>query len=120
MKESFELRRYCHTTQTNVAVAVFERVEDHWHALASVPDMGGGTIFQVYPHDPTKCFYHPLPAGAGVSWFLIGNKTERLACVDHHDYYAFFSVVVASGASLCLDWVRAHSWEAALAIIKRD
>lgn len=115
MKESFELRRYCHATQSNVAMAVFERVEDHWHTLAAVPDGGGGgAILQVYPHDPNKCFYHPLPVG--VSWFLIGNKTERLACVDHHDYYAFFSVV----AGTRLDWVQAHSWDAALAIIKRD
>lgn len=111
-KEKFELRRYSHANQSNLAVDVFTCVDDTWHTFdvskmnVSIPD----AVFQVYPHDPTKCFYEPFPA-PGISWFLIGNKTQRLASVDCHDYYAFF--VIPSGTTR-LDWIQATSWETAL------
>lgn len=116
MKESFELRRYQPIAQSNLFVGEFERLTDRWHSFESIPVGSDNVIFQVYPHDPTKCFYQPLPVG--MSWFLVGNPGEQLlATVDHHDHYAFFSIPSKIER---LDWIMAPSFKEALLSIKKQ
>jgi hypothetical protein len=115
-KERFELRRYHPSTQSNVAVGVFEETitATNWHFF-DLKDSSGNddVVFQVYPNDPTKCFYLPIPAG--MAWYLYGNKTECMVSIPCHDHYAFFSI---PKHILRLDWVLASSAKEALEIIQ--
>lgn len=112
--ERFELRRYHATTQSNLVVGTFQSLSDvcYEFSLLDATIVAAGGIFQVYPNDPTKCFYQPIPAG--YSWYVLGNKTDLLASIDYHDHYAFFGIPAGVNQ---LHWVRARSLEEAKATL---
>jgi hypothetical protein len=114
-KERFDLRRYHPPTQSNIAVGVFEEITttSNWHFFDLHGINGDDQVFQVYPNDPTKCFYLPIPAG--MAWYLYGNKTECMVSITCHDHYAFFSIPKHVHR---LDWVLASSTKEALEIIQ--
>lgn len=110
-QEQFELRRYHVNTQSNLVVGPFRALSEYCYEFSSLDvavAAAGGGIFQVYPNDPTKCFYQPIPVG--YSWYVLSNRTELLASIDYHDHYAFFGIPVATKE---LHWVRARSLEEA-------
>lgn len=110
-EEQFMLRRYCPTEQRNEPVGYFKRGAQSCYEI-SVPQPPGPYIYQVYPSDPKRCLYRPLPPGQ--KWFLLArsaDSTTELARIDSHDQYAYFGLP-ASTASI--KWVRAATLAEAL------
>lgn len=116
--ETFELRRYDPVTLSNFSVGPFLCIKERCYRFdltATTKENEIGTIFQVYPNDPTRCFYRPIPAG--LSWYVIGGDTDQLlASIDSHDQYAFFQI--PSSNSKQLHWVMAANFQEAIALIK--
>lgn len=113
MKEAFELRRYDSTTQSNLVVGQFTATTTTtaYEFDASQINEKENGVFQVYPSDPSKCFYLPIPSG--MAWFVLIDDAELLASVEYHDQYAFFCI---PSYAKKLYWVKANSREEAIAI----
>ena len=114
--ESFELRQYNPHAQSNLPFGTFKRVAS---SLCYLFDLSQLSIHnnrkqcQVYPNDPTKCFYRPIPAGK--AWYVLADATELLASIDYHDHYAYFDI---PSKATHLYWVQASSLEEAITMCK--
>lgn len=113
--ESFVLRRYSPARQCNLVVDQFTLLDDQCYGV--VLEAGEHGLYQVYPGDPTKSLYRPLPAGC--SWFAflrLGGTTgplKRAARIDSHDQYGYFNVPLSTEPHHVY-WVLAANHEEAL------
>ena len=111
--EQFMLRRYCSVEQRNQAVGHFRKASGCYQI--NVPQPPGPYIYQVYPSDPKRCLYRPLPPGQ--KWFLLaqcGGSPEpiELARIDSHDQYAYFALPPSATS---IQWIRASTLAEAVA-----
>jgi len=113
--ESFALRRYCAARQSNLVVDQFTLLDNDCYGVSIPADEPG--LYQVYPGDPTKSLYRPLPEGH--SWFAFlrsgpnSGSLKRVARIDSHDQYGYFNVPAATEPHH-LYWVRGSSTDEAL------